>query len=472
MVRTMTRRPTLGWKSILAVAAATGVVLWQILACMESPMSFSPSGDLAFTVMDPYGGDQLLAGRNTYRLLVLGKDGKLRELERTSSHMLTGPGYSPDGTQLAYLRIALPTKQDLERAEAFTRRVEWEEKQAREEAKQGKPESADHMTLDTQWIFAAPTGTIDRAPRPLHEVATEIGSLPGKELIKKLPRRGALVPAELIVRDAATGAITASVPMDSPLSKNANGNEGPYPGFYLYTLPPQFLPDGKKISVYLFPYSVIASVPDGELGLLSYGFPGPLSPDGRTLVSLPVLDDKLHLYFSTIDGRHPVDVRLPDGVSSSGVAWLDNQRLAVLESAAKAGAQGPQLHVYSAAGDVLETITLAPIGKASDGDQGELAVSPDGQHLVVSIGQTVRFLDKAGQSLGTWQSDTDFLVQPTFTPDSKQVAFKLVSKNAQRTVAIVFFTPEGRRLSRVWIPGIETPLGGAKPAAVAGAASE
>jgi len=467
----MTRRSTLGWKSILAVAAATGVVLWQILACMESPMSFSPSGDLAFTVMDPYGVDQLLAGRNTYRLLVLGKDGKLRELERTSSHMLTGPGYSPDGTQLAYLRIALPTKQDLERAEAFTRRVEWEEKQAREEAKQGKHPSDDHLKLDTNWIFAAPAGTVDRAPRPVHVIATDMGLPPViKERIKDLWRRGALIPTELVVRDAATGATTASVPMDVPLSDWSSDRLQ-----YLYTYPlarPQYLPDGRHVHVYLFPFSIIANIPDGALGLLSYGFPGPLSPDGRALVSLPVLDDKLHLYFSTIDGRHPVDVRLPDGVSPSGIAWLDNQRLAVLESAAKAGAQGPQLHVYSAAGDVLETITLAPIGKASDGNPGELAVSPDGQHLVVSMGQTVRFLDKAGQSLGTWQHTEDMLVQPTFTPDSKRVAFKLVSASAKRAIAIVFFTPEGTRLSRVPIPGIETPLGGAKPAAVAGAASE
>ena len=39
------------WKATLFVLAGCGVLLWHLLACVESPMAFSPQGDLAFTVL-------------------------------------------------------------------------------------------------------------------------------------------------------------------------------------------------------------------------------------------------------------------------------------------------------------------------------------------------------------------------------------------------------------------------------------
>jgi hypothetical protein len=67
--------------------------------------------------------------------------------------------------------------------------------------------------------------------------------------------------------------------------------------------------------------------------------------------------------------------------------------------------------------------------------------------------------------LATWQSEQNVLVQPTFTPDSKRVAFKLVSAKAKRAVAIVFFSPQGRQLSRVPIPLLESRSAGENRAA-------
>ena len=40
-------------KATLAVLAGCALLLWHVLACVESPMAFSPEGDLAFTTVGP-----------------------------------------------------------------------------------------------------------------------------------------------------------------------------------------------------------------------------------------------------------------------------------------------------------------------------------------------------------------------------------------------------------------------------------
>ena len=461
MVRTVTQGSRLGWKSVGAVVLASVVVLWHILACVESPMSFSPTGDLAFTVMDPYDLKNLFRGQKTYRLLVLGKDGKLRELERTSTHMLTGPGYSGDGKRLAYLRIALPTKADVERAEAFMHLVAWERARKREAAEVDEPATDDQPKIDTQWMYLAPPGTIDRAPRPVHEsaIATEL-SPKGREAIEKLGHRGVVIPAELVVRDAASGAVTTKVAVDSAVASLKNDNA--YLFAYLLDRA-QFLPDGKRVAAYLFPFSFVTDVSEGKLQLFSYGWPGLLSPDGRQLASLSV-DNPPSVQLSATDGSRTINVKLPGNASPSGLAWIDDRTLAVLEKT-KSGDNGPRLWIYTAEGVLLETSTLATVGKRDNENSGELAASPDGRYLVASVGSSVQFLDRSGQVLATWQSEQNVLVQPTFTPDSKRVAFKLVSAKAKRAVAIVFFSPQGRQLSRVPIPLLESRSAGENRAA-------
>jgi hypothetical protein len=81
--------------------------------------------------------------------------------------------------------------------------------------------------------------------------------------------------------------------------------------------------------------------------------------------------------------------------------------------------------------------------------------------VAVSLGNIIQFLSADGESLGTWQAEDEdqVLVQPVFTPDSRQIAFKLVvaeegEEEWSGTTAIVFFTPEGQELFRVPIPRI------------------
>ena len=91
--------------------AASGILLWHVLACTESPMAFSPDGQsLAFVTMEPYEGEGNpgLAGPHCYRLMVVGNRQELRVLEEITNVMLTAPALSPDGSQLCYVRSITP----------------------------------------------------------------------------------------------------------------------------------------------------------------------------------------------------------------------------------------------------------------------------------------------------------------------------------------------------------------------------
>jgi len=97
MVRPVTGAPRGAWKAALAIAVVAGGLIWHLLACIESPMAFSPGGkDLAFVTMEPYGdgGAPGRAGQHTYRLMVLTGGKPIRVLEETSREMLSGPAYS------------------------------------------------------------------------------------------------------------------------------------------------------------------------------------------------------------------------------------------------------------------------------------------------------------------------------------------------------------------------------------------
>jgi hypothetical protein len=68
--------------------------------------------------------------------------------------------------------------------------------------------------LKEKWIFAAPEGSINRAPKPLHREWIDSGLSYLKN--RELPESGALWPAELVVRDATKGTILESLPFDLP----------------------------------------------------------------------------------------------------------------------------------------------------------------------------------------------------------------------------------------------------------------
>ena len=110
------RLNTDGWKALPLVVLAVGGLVWHVLACVESPMAFSPGGDLAFVTMDPYaqGDDLVMAGGHTYRLMVLPAAAtEVKVLEESSHWMITAPDFSADGRRLAYFRIPLLTPEGL-----------------------------------------------------------------------------------------------------------------------------------------------------------------------------------------------------------------------------------------------------------------------------------------------------------------------------------------------------------------------
>jgi hypothetical protein len=446
------------WAAVLAIGVAAGAVMWQILACApDSPMSFSRSGDLAFTVMDPYpAGSKAMAGKVTYRLMVLGKDRQLRELERSSDHMLVAAGYGPDGRRLAYLRLALPSQEDLERVKAFSERLKSEDPKVRAQASQEK------------WIFAAPPGKVNRAPKPLHEAWVGSALPPGPTLKAFLPDSGALWPAELVLRDVATKAVVATIPFDLPFDLSSDGPDldGPYSYAAL-----QALPDGERVYLYWFPFSLIAHVPDGALRLLAMAtLPGNASPDGRTVATVD--DDNAIVQLASSDGARSVHVRLDrKNVASGGLAWAGPDTVAVLSNDVPGEFA---IDFVSRDGQRLRSLNVVLRGEKIQ-QVAELAFSPDGRFMIIGTEGRVHFLSADGRILGRWESPRDareVLARATFSPDSKQVAFRLLVKDrGGGTAAIVFFTPQGRELLRVAVPPAAPPAASAAAAAKAASAA-
>jgi hypothetical protein len=104
MVRHVVAARPRRWMALLAILIAGGGLLWHILACMESPMAFSPDGKtLAFVTMEPLGDidKQPLPGEHAFRLMVLTQDRKIRVLEQSVDEMLTAPGFSPTASDCA-----------------------------------------------------------------------------------------------------------------------------------------------------------------------------------------------------------------------------------------------------------------------------------------------------------------------------------------------------------------------------------
>jgi hypothetical protein len=439
-----------GLKAMLAAVVAAGAVAWQIIACVESPMSFSPTGDLAFTVMDPYEGNEDFhrVTDRAYRLMVLSKDRELREVERSFTHMLTAPAYSPDGSEFAYLRLPLLTPDEAQRMKKFI-----EERKKQEEAYQegsdpgfqigtAPEESDDAFNHD----FFDAEGNTASGRRFMHSVLETMA----------LMRGGPQLRAKLIIRTAATGEKITSVPVGLQFLGNFD-----YLWTYLLTRP-EYSPDGQRILVTANRYVLTISPATSDTRLFAVGAKASaLSPDGNMLAALIDSFDTSNnktalLALIDMDGERAVHVRLRNDPSLSGLTWIGNDMLALLKDG------GGALDVYDADGHFVHSVPIPAVEHSGDESDGELAVSPDGGYMAVSFRSVVHFLSADGQPLGTWQADEEsdeFLVQPVFTPDSRQVAFKLVTVEEGEdewpgTTAIVFFSPEGQVLFRVPIPRI------------------
>ena len=178
-----------------------------------------------------------------------------------------------------------------------------------------------------------------------------------------------------------------------------------------------------------------------------------MSPDGKTIATL----QKGCLGFVRTDGSVASYVRCETSVSPAGMVWADKDTLAILRSDKIADKLVRSLSFLKADGTILKTVTLPEMATGGEGDTdtGQLALSPDGRYIVVAFQTGAYFLDSSGTLLGTWtHGEKEMLAQPAFTPDGKQVAFKLLQKgegDLAQTVAIVFFSPAGQELHRVKI---------------------
>lgn len=458
-------RPVIGtrrgaWKAGLALAVVAGGLLWHVLACIESPMAFSPDGErLAFVTMEPYagGGDANLPGAQNYRLMVLTGDKDLRILEETSTAMLTAPAWSPDGSRIAYLRIPLLTEAQREaRAEAVRKR-----KELLDQAEQVEPEpkEVEGRGPESKEVPAAipygqpPSG--EPAPQKA-EVAGEC-SLPPlgsqHEFFRDL-MANTLFPGVLVVRDAADGKVVSATQVD--LLFDESDKEGSSLMAYL-TVRPQW--DGEGKWVYFCAGKVLMAVDPAEAKCRVLAAPAALaalSPDGKTLA---VLQEGALSLLAT-DGSLAVHRRWnTEHISLSGLAWLDKDTVGLLRRGENGedDARAVAIDRVRTDGTVEKPITLdLPPQKAQDDNTGELAVSPNGKAIVVAYAGGAFFLKSSGKVVRHWESEDEVLVQPTFSPDSKRVAFKSFrkegNKEPERVSAIAFFSADGKELSQAEIP--------------------
>jgi len=442
MVRQVVVRFARSWKPVLAIAVAGGAVLWHVLACTESPMSFSPDGrQLAFTTMEPYEAEHNLAaaGPRLYRLMVLSEGKELQVIEETTDFMLSGPGFSPDGKRLAYLRIPLLTAKGVEKLQ--------EHAQAREKAFGGDPFAWADLSASppsrpaTEPASSQPSAeTLDLSAPPVDAVVAL-----AQRLIANIE-----VPAELVVRDAKSRQIVSTTPVELRLTPELD----PDLLITYATLRPQWSPDGQW--VYLCAAEIAWAVNPSANERRAYGIAGniALSPDGQTLA----LGLGQAVGLIRTDGQTAVYRRLEQPVSRSGMTWLGKDKLAAL-TFTKEGDPRARLYVIGADGAVIENRPLPIADDAgSEENTGALAVAPDGGSMVVAYGEHVYFLDAKGTVAKHWQAqEGEILAQPAFSPDSKTVAFKYMKEREgshPRAEAIAFFSPRGEELKRVPIPKI------------------
>ena len=466
MVRRVGAR-SVSLKAALAVLFASGVLLCHLLACTESPMTFSPDGkSLAFVTMEPYVEVEAhLAGPSDYRLMVVDNQKDLHLVEETSDTMLTAPGYSPDGKQLCYLRLPLPSKLQFEQmADAST--------QARERwGKVRQPPATEPVSSPV--AVQTPSQPVTSASWNFKEVA-----LPHLEKMEEMTLQlltSAPMKAELVIRQARDRSLIRTIPIElRGLGVKASGGLDSFFMAYV-TMRPQYSPDGQWI--YLCVGDVLLAVNPEQMVqhvLAAPATSAALSPDGKTIAFL----QEPAICFVRTDASQATYVRWDGAPSLSGLVWVDNAKLAVLSKGAPPASRKwgtPPTSVPSDSmtitfmrtdGTVLPSPAVSFAIKEEDEKRGELAVSRDGKYIVVAFPQKVYFLNGGGWLIGQIDLENKstsqprpgrLLVQPTFAPDSRSVALKsiIADNGAMRTEAIVFFSPEGKEISRVGIPPIK-----------------
>jgi hypothetical protein len=417
MVRNVTRDRRRDRRALLAVGVGCLALLWHLLACRESPMTFSPSGeDLAFTTVTFHGEDEsFYPGEQTSRVMLLAGRSELRTMEESTTHMLSAPCFSPDGKRLGYLRVPLLDREEVEAAKE----------------RLGAARSSE-TALPAQ----------DRC-------------LPGLENAAKFLQQAAAaprLPVELVVRDISSGEVLTRATRELPMAAATDPDGGTLITYALTS--PRYGPDGH---VYAGLNDLVLGIqPEtGDWRLLAApGALGLLAPDGRTLAFIQ--DDTIG--FITTDGGRAAYRRWPHGVCPAGLGWLDDRTLVLLRHPQEG--QPLTLDLVASDGAHLRTdqLHLEGVDRSAFDEESELAIAPDGKHLVLGAGSRVLFLDHRSQVLDTWQDEGHELVRPVFAPDSSAVAFK--RRPTEKTAgldAIVLFTPDGKEVSSIPVPEVSPP---------------
>ncbi len=402
MVRQVNRAATRVVAGVL-LFLAFGAVLWHLLAC-ESAMSFSPDGKrLAFATTNNMVNEANQSAR-VYRLMVLDDGTDLRLVEEATENALSAPAFSPDGKRICYVRMPAEMPQGTESSDS--------ERHA--------------------------------------ELYTDNRTLPDALFVLAL-RRGPVVDAMLVIRDAEQFTVLNQIgirllaPSEPPQECWAER--------------PQYSPNGDWVYFCAGAQLIrVDPVSARQETLAAPALCAQLSPDGKTVAFLtPSSSGDPALGILKTDGEVAVYRRL-DGSRTPllGLTWKDNQTVAVLDVKG-----GPALQLFGTDGSRSGTVhSGAPLDSGNDG-LGELALSPDGRSMVISCWDTVLFMDAGGGVRSRWkQADKDeSLLQPAFAPDSKQVAFKLAVGRVgeMNTKAIVFFSVDGKEISRVRIPAPKWP---------------
>jgi roadblock/LC7 domain-containing protein len=386
--------------------------------------------------MTPYEGESLqLAGKHTWRLMILTEGAKPHVVEQTDKFMLTAPAYSPDGKCLAYLRIPLLTEK------AAAELTEKTKKRAEE--------------LDREPEYPAPAVEPAAATKPAAATSPAEGNIADLALpamgktaeFYKAAMANPLTPVRVIVRDAAApDVVLSTATIELPVfSFAAKGDEATVFAYVLTR--PQYSPDGKWVHFCIGNTAVAVDPKTGDKRLLA----GPvtlatLSPDGKTLAA--AADNAIT--FACTDGSKSTTIRWQGDLSASGVVWADKDTLALLAVKDKA----PRLDLMKTDGTIARSVELPKPEKMDEGNRGELALAPDGEHMVLAYGSEVHFLAANGKILNKWTDEKAILCQPTFSPDGKRVAFKRMTKVGDQTVVthIVFYSPEGKEQSTVELP--------------------
>ncbi len=447
---------TFGRKQTLAGVALAAGLIWMIPGCIEeSPIAFSPDGKtLAFVTVEPCGTENgFVIGPQAFRLMLLDDSKRIRVLEESTDTMLSSPAFSPDGKHLAYLRVALPTARQAERLKAnFEERVQSLQKLA-----------------DPVWLEWATGQKGASATQPAAAPQVQDQALPPFKSMYITTAMMMLSPnttATLVVRNLQTGSILSTTPVEMPMSDRDS--------VYVSTRP-QFDPSGRQVYFAAGNLVLAVDLTTGQKRIVGAGTgTASLSPDGRTLAT--IIDDAAGLVAT--DGDLAIFRRLP--ISPAGnPAWLDSQTVAVLQDKAKAASAATQpaaaqpVDIQAATtqeaspaalviqrlrrdGTLLEPVEFAlPREASSSGAINQLAVAPDGKHLVISLANGAIFATLNGKVLAYVENSQ--LQQPAFSPDSSRVAFKVFQRledKTKRTAAIAFFGPDGKELYRVPIAPI------------------